>query len=99
MLPLYHLPSDTKTIQHSHNDREIAVLELPHLKRGLSFILMYTILLLPKYPKSLILYFLIGSFFCFFFTDFCLIFGYQSVSNFPQKPLQDYFEIQNHIIM
>ena len=20
MLPLYHLPSDTKTIQHSHND-------------------------------------------------------------------------------
>ena len=30
MLPLYHLPSDTKTIQHSHNDREIAVLEVPY---------------------------------------------------------------------
>ena len=27
MLPFYHLPSDTKTIHHSHNDCEINVLE------------------------------------------------------------------------
>ena len=82
MLPLYHLPSDTKTIQHSHNDCEIAVLELPHLKGLIFYIIVYhtSTSEVPQIFDFILLNWQ------FFFTDFCLIFGYQSVSNFPQKP-------------
>ena len=41
----------------------------------------------------------VQTFIFFFFTDFCLIFGYQSVSDFPRQLSQDYFKFWSHINM